>query len=463
MALKSRIFNVMQYEKHPETGEVLLTEEKIKDALAHRTIKRWAYICHDKDVYSALDEEHNPDHRKGETKGRHWHICIETGTNQIEVGVIARWLGISDNFVNVAKGSGAFLDCVAYLTHEDTKQRELGKFRYPDKEVKANFHFRQELDKRYERKLKYGKDLSDKDALRNSVLYEGMSLKEVALKHPAAYTDDMVYLKKCRLEYISKMAKMPTSRINYYIEGAGGIGKGIMSKALARALVDRESKMADDDIYFEVGANNTSFEGYDGQPVVIWNDCRAFTLLQKLGGRENVFNVFDLYPPDMRQNIKYGSVRLVNTINIVNSIQPWRDFLDGLAGEYKDKNGNVAKKEDKSQSYRRFPFFLVLHEEDFDLGINKGILAGTREFDQFIEYKRLRGNMRRIAQKCGTNKQLMKAVTDKALGSVRAKYDEVYGVLEHEQQGTDEEIMAEFADVGTMPEQQDLFDNSEVK
>ena len=71
--------------------------------------------------------------------------------------------------------------------------------------------------------------------------------------------------------------------------------------------------------------------------------------------------------------------------------------------------------------------------------------------------------MRRIAQKCGTNKQLMKAVTDKALGSVRAKYDEVYGVLEHEQQGTDEEIMAEFADVGTMPEQQDLFDNSEVK
>ncbi len=27
---KWRIFNIMQYEKHPETGEVLLTEEKIK-------------------------------------------------------------------------------------------------------------------------------------------------------------------------------------------------------------------------------------------------------------------------------------------------------------------------------------------------------------------------------------------------------------------------------------------------
>ena len=75
---KARIFNIMQYEKHPETGEVLLTEEKIKVALlSHRSIKRWAYICHDKDVYSALDEEQNPDHKVGETKPRHWHVAIE--------------------------------------------------------------------------------------------------------------------------------------------------------------------------------------------------------------------------------------------------------------------------------------------------------------------------------------------------------------------------------------------------
>ena len=33
MAEKSRIFHIMQYERHPETGEVLLTEEKIKVAL----------------------------------------------------------------------------------------------------------------------------------------------------------------------------------------------------------------------------------------------------------------------------------------------------------------------------------------------------------------------------------------------------------------------------------------------
>ena len=148
MGLKARIFNIMQYEKHPETGETLLTEEKIKDAVAHRTIRRWAYICHDKDVYSALDEEQNPEHIKGETKPRHWHIVIEMGTNQAEIGTIAKWFGIAENFVNVAKGKGAFLDCVQYLTHEGEKQQQLGKRLYEDSEVKAKegFDFRRELD-----------------------------------------------------------------------------------------------------------------------------------------------------------------------------------------------------------------------------------------------------------------------------------------------------------------------------
>ena len=68
----------------------------------------------------------------------------------MEIGVIAKWLGIKDNYVNVAKGAGAFLDCVQYLTHEDDKQQGLGKRLYEDSCVQANFDFREEL---------YGNDL----------------------------------------------------------------------------------------------------------------------------------------------------------------------------------------------------------------------------------------------------------------------------------------------------------------
>ena len=444
---KWRIFNVMQYEKHPETGETLLAEEQIRVALlSHRTVKRWAYICHDKDVYSALDEEQNPDHKAGEIKPRHWHVVLECGSN-VEIGVVARWLGIAENFVETAKGAGAFLDCVQYLTHEQEKQQLLGKRLYADSEVKSNFEFRAELDKRAENRAKYNRDLNLKERIRMEVLLNGMTLRQVIDKYPYEFQQDFAYLERCRIRYISKIAPMPRRRINYYVEGSGGIGKGLISRALARALIDRDNLLKDDEIFFEVGADRTSFEGYDGQPVLIWNDCRASTLLTKLEGRENVFNVFDPHPADIQQNIKYGSIRLNNEINIVNSVQTWKEFLDELAAEYK-RNGQVHKAEDKKQSYRRFPFFLVLHEEDYDLGMNKGVFDGTREFEQYMMYRGMQANMRRIADRCGDNYELYNLETKKIVQPVTEKHEELKELMAHRQQATAEEIAEEFRDSG---------------
>ena len=63
---------------------------------------------------------------------------------------------------------------------------------------------------------------------------------------------------------------------------------------------------------------------------------------------------------------------LCNEINIVNSVQPWKEFLEGLAGGYTDKYGEEHEAEDKGQSYRRFPGMIILHEEDYDFMLNKG-------------------------------------------------------------------------------------------
>lgn len=450
MGLKSRIFNVMQYEFHPKTGELLLGEEKIKDCLSHRTIKRWAYIKHDKDVYSALDEECDPEHKRGEVKPPHWHIVIEMGSNQVEVGVVAKWLGISDNFVGVAKGAGAFLDCVKYLTHEDEKQQSAGKRLYGDDEVAANFDFRAELDKRAERKLKYGKDLTDKEYLRAEVLYKGLTLREVRDKYPLLYMDDMVYLKKCRLDYLANK-KPPKLRINYYITGKGGEGKGLISRALARSMYPQFKY--DEDIFFEVGAKGAAFEGYDGQPVIIWNDFRAIDLLTELNGRGNVFNVFDTRPTRQKQSIKYGSVNLCNTVNIVNSIQPFREFLDGLAGEYKGRDGLTRKSEhsNREQSYRRFPMITCLHEEDYDLLVNKGFTEGTDAYDQYFEYKRIQGNFKKIVQRCDDLK-LQQEMSEKALEPVIIETKKL--IDQEKMKSTNEDaIRAEFASYGKIVEQ----------
>ena len=448
--MRARVFNIMQYEKHPITGEPLIDEDIIKVALAHKTIREWAYVCHDRDVYSLKDEADDTSGRikAGDTKPRHWHIVCKC-QSAVEVSTIAGWFKIPENFVDVPKGAGAFLDCVEYLTHEDDKQEKLGKRRYEDKEVTASFDFRAKLTERANKRLKYGRDLEPKEQMRYDVLYNGMTLRQCQAEDPFLYMEDLERLKKLRMEYIGNQ-NPPVTRINYYVTGRGGVGKGLICRAIARSLFPQYTD--DEDIFFQVGAKGAAFEGYDGQPVIIWNDRRAIDLLQELNGRGNVFNVFDTHPTKQKQNIKYGSVNLCNAVNIVNSVQSYSEFLDGLAGEYKDKDGNLQEVEDKGQSYRRFPFMIVLHEEDFDMFLNKGFVENTANFQEYMEYKNIRGNMQKIAIACGANEELAKRLQTQAVKPITDKHNEVLEKISHEAP-SEAELMEMFKDVGKTPEQ----------
>lgn len=61
-----RTFEIMQYEYNPKTGEDLhFNRAVIMKALAHKTIKQWIYVRHDRDK--------NDD---GTPKAPHWHVYI---------------------------------------------------------------------------------------------------------------------------------------------------------------------------------------------------------------------------------------------------------------------------------------------------------------------------------------------------------------------------------------------------
>lgn len=448
MSIKSYMFEVVQQVRHPETGEPLLSEETIKQALEHKQIGSWAYVLHDKDAYTDDDEAANPEHKAGRLKPAHWHVVIRLKTKALEISVIAKWFRVPENFVKVKKGRDAFLDSVQYLTHESEKQQRAGKHRYDDSEIKTSpgFDFRDELIKRAEKAIKYGME-SIKESLRKKVLLEGMTIRQIIAMDPLAYQKDYSTLDKFRIKYISDYAPLPRLRINYYVSGCGGVGKGLICRAIARSLYP--DLVHDEDIFFEVGAKNAAFEGYDGQPVIIWNDRRAIDLLQELGGRGNVFNVFDTHPTRAKQNIKYGSVNLCNEVNIVNSVQSYSDFLDGLAGEYTDRSGVKMTSEDKGQSYRRFPFIIPLHENDFDLLMNKGFYEGTTEYEQYIAYHKIRGNMQKIAQFCGTNEALAHEIQAKTVKPITDKHMELKE--KHSCTEVDEEAIRDlFKDYGSM-------------
>ena len=141
--MRARVFNIMQYEYNPKDGYAdpdldepkpgappMITQAAIDDGLSHRSIKRWAYIWHDKDMIH--DDGEGTD--VGHHKHRHAHIVLQCASN-VELSAIAKWFSVPENFIDVPKGRGAFLDCVEYH---------------------ANFDFRAELIVRNERRAKYG-------------------------------------------------------------------------------------------------------------------------------------------------------------------------------------------------------------------------------------------------------------------------------------------------------------------
>ncbi len=49
--------------------------------------------------------------------------------------------------------------------------------------------------------------------------------------------------------------------------------------------------------------------------------------MRRVGGVGNVYNVFDTTPTSQKQNVKYSINHRINEVNIVNSVQPFTDFI----------------------------------------------------------------------------------------------------------------------------------------
>ena len=446
--LKAKNFHIVQYVRHPVTGELLITAEQIADGLAHKTIKRYALIYHDKDPYTEEDirkeqkkakEENrppNPNIAVGNIKPPHYHIVLTTvdpvtgNGNTLEVEKVAQWFGVPPQYVDTMHGHGSFLDGVEYLTHCSPKEQQKGKYRYDDSEVEASFGFdwRAELDKRIADRAAHGVAYANLDKFNK--MYYALYTGEKTLSE--CEDEDIILFMKYRdrfeeaARYYIVDRPPPNTRLSFYIEGDGGGGKGALSKALAHALFP--DIKTDKELFFETGATGVGFQKYNGQPVIIWNDRRASGILSELQDSGNVFNVFDPHPTSQQQNIKYGAVSLINKVHIVNSVEPYSSFLDRLAGA-----------EDRKQSYRRFPFILKIEDKCVRFLVNKGVAEGTNEYLKYDSYT-LQGDVKKLSDICGGDRNLANELLGYLLADVAKRYNEVLNSIDNPKH-TREEII----------------------
>jgi hypothetical protein len=269
---------------------------------------------------------------------------------------------VPEQYVDLPKGRGAFLDCVRYLTHEDEKQQELGKTLYPDDVVVANFDWRDAVDNIAQHRM------TAADTMRLHVLQDGWTLDQCEQDDPLTFSKIEGRLQPLRVRYLQKQPPSPL-RINIYVEGEGGVGKSAMCQYIAQEMFRGVDNPA-----FWVGADErVTFDGYDGQPVIIWDDWRVGDFIKQFRP-QGTYKIFDPHPKPVAQQAKYSRVILTNAVNIINGVQPYDEFIAGLAGTYKDRDGFQHMAEDDTQAWRRFPMILCVRTDDFDILLNKGFV-----------------------------------------------------------------------------------------
>ena len=121
---------------------------------SRKTIKKWAYILHDKDDTAP-----------------HYHIYLNFGSSGIDTKQVAEWFGLQESQVSKVKGravgksgvdskivaqwfglqesqvnkiQGRATDMLQYLTHSNDSQKN--KYQYSPDEVVSNFDFQGEIE-----------------------------------------------------------------------------------------------------------------------------------------------------------------------------------------------------------------------------------------------------------------------------------------------------------------------------
>ncbi len=437
---QARVFHMVIKRRNSITGEIfpyVFSESSIRERLdSDRVSYQYGMATHNCDLY--LKEDENEEirvltnrfrasgstdegglddylrlHRRifaGNQKPIHIHMVIRNEStdnrgnhNNMRLSALSRKLGIpkscfQSKFDNSDRGgTDGFIDAIRYLTHETDKALADGKYQYPDSIRTVSFDWEAEYNQYLENLSKTGrKNVSTLDLWKYDILENGKTLKQCREEDILLYADNKEKLAKLRLDYITFKAPLPLCRTNFYICGEGGDGKDTLSIGLARELLPG---LSDDELFFYVSADGAGFLGYDGQPIIIWSDFDSKTLKAQLKGRRNVYSVFDTVPKNRQNNIKYGSVRLINQYNIVNSTQPYLEFLKDLCMKSGDEF-DCDTPDDYKQSTRRFPYIIPIFPDYMEILINRGYLEDdSSHFIEYITYKRIRASFGDLGRK----------------------------------------------------------------
>lgn len=311
--------------------EIVIDQDKIKvdiqkTCMAYRTIKKWAYILHDKD----------------DTRP-HYHIYVNFGKQSVDSALVAKWfqLGYKDengeehngeNFIEKIKGRAT--DVYLYLIHgNDTQQY---KHQYSPAEVTANFDF--------------GTEITNSKILGNFAEHSYAQQLEYVEKLPisekTAAFDKLEKLWRLRCKWLTLHTDRNIDVV--FITGTGGTGKTYYAKKFLEKSVKMDFCIS--------SSSNDFMQDYLGQKALILDDCRDKTF----NSFEDCLKFLDNHTSSSVQSRFNNKVFNGEMIVITSAVPLYRWFRG------KDKSGNYYNltNEDFIQLYRRISCYVEVTKEE---------------------------------------------------------------------------------------------------
>lgn len=318
--------------------EIVTDVDKLKVDLQatfmqYSTIKKWAYIVHDKD----------------DTRP-HYHIALHFGGASVDTAQVAKWFNLGyvdengvehsgENFINKVKGR--WTDVIQYLTHGNDSQKN--KYQYPASEVKANFDFETEIAN--------SKILGDFEHYSYAQQLQYVNSLPLSEKAQAFSKLRKLWELQCQLLTLNTDRQIQV----VFITGKGGTGKTYYAKKLL-------SSQGYD--FCVSSSSNDPFQDYMGQKAIILDDMRdtAFEF-------EDLLKLLDNNTSSSVKS-RFSNKVFNGEMIIIASSVPLVYWYRG-----KDKHGNPYKLTDRDliQLYRRISCYVVVTETEitvYDEGLD---------------------------------------------------------------------------------------------
>ncbi len=242
----------------------------------YATIKKWAFIKHDKDVYDEYDEFKNSQCKQGIKKPNHYHVYIHFGGQSVDHTLVAKWFKVEPNIIQRIKTTAS--NCLLYFVHETSEAIARKKYNYSWNEVYSSPGFDVQSEAEVERCIGDFTNFSYREQIE----------KVHSITDPKARVKAQELLDKCLAHELKFHSQYPERNIRVvFITGGSGTGK----TTFARQFVEKANRydFLPDEVwkkdgvttkpfkkltYAVSGSSNDIFQSYAGEDAYILDDMR---------------------------------------------------------------------------------------------------------------------------------------------------------------------------------------------